>query len=113
MTYNKGPFGFETTAEDVTEGLDLSGKSYLVTGCNSGLGLETVRVLSARGAHVVGAARTEDKARAAFAELGVDGTPVACELSDAASVRACVQALAGRDRAVGGGICNAGSMGGA
>lgn len=38
-------FGKTSTAEDVTAGMDLSGKTALVTGCNSGLGLETMRVL--------------------------------------------------------------------
>jgi WW domain-containing oxidoreductase len=34
-------FGHNATAEEVTEGLNLSGKRILITGCNSGLGLET------------------------------------------------------------------------
>jgi WW domain-containing oxidoreductase len=36
----KGPsgFGYGSTAEDVTDGLSLHGKTMLVTGCNSGLG---------------------------------------------------------------------------
>jgi WW domain-containing oxidoreductase len=51
-------FGYGSTAEDVTEGLSLQGKTMLVTGCNSGLGLETVRVLAKRGARVIAAART-------------------------------------------------------
>ena len=38
---------------DVTQGLDLSGQVGLVTGCNSGLGLETMRVLALRGAHIL------------------------------------------------------------
>jgi NADPH:quinone reductase-like Zn-dependent oxidoreductase len=61
----KGPsgFGYSSTAEDVTEGLSLEGKTILVTGCNSGLGLETMRVLALRGAHVIGTARTEAKAK--------------------------------------------------
>jgi hypothetical protein len=39
-----GPFDKNSTAEDVTAGLDLSGKTALVTGCNSGIGHETMRV---------------------------------------------------------------------
>ena len=47
----ESPFGFESTAEAVTVGLDLTGRTALVTGCNSGLGYETMRVLALRGAH--------------------------------------------------------------
>ena len=36
---------YKRPAEDVTTGMDLSGKTVLVTGCNSGLGSETRRVL--------------------------------------------------------------------
>lgn len=87
-------FGFNSTAEEVTEGLDLSGKTYLVTGCNSGLGLETARVLALRGGHVVGLARTEAKARTALDSIpGTGHQPVACELSDPASVAAAVEAV--------------------
>jgi NAD(P)-dependent dehydrogenase (short-subunit alcohol dehydrogenase family) len=103
-------FGFGSTAEEVTEGVDLSGKRYLLTGCSSGLGLETLRVLSLRGAHVIGAARSEESARRAMAAVSSNGTPVACELSEPASVRASVDAV----RALGGNldgiICNAGIM---
>ena len=45
-------YGSSTTAEQVTDGLDLRDKIYIVTGCNSGLGKETVRVLALRGASV-------------------------------------------------------------
>ena len=54
-------FGFDSTAEQVTEGLDLSGRTYLVTGVNSGLGKETARVLTLRGARIIGLARTQDE----------------------------------------------------
>ena len=37
-------FGEDSTAEDVTRGLDLTGFTYVITGCNSGLGFETMRV---------------------------------------------------------------------
>lgn len=106
-------FGFASTADEVTAGLDLSGTTWLVTGCNSGLGLETTRVLSARGGHVVGLARTADKAAAAFVRLGIpagDATAVACDLSDLDSVRAAVAAVTAMDRRLDGVIANAGIM---
>ena len=103
-------FGYGSTAAEVSEGLDLSGQTFLVTGSNSGLGLETMRVLATRGAHVIAAARTEAKAAAAIASLGVDATPVACELSEPSSVRACVEAVAGLGRRLDGIIANAGIM---
>ena len=52
------PFDADSTAEQVTEGLDLAGKTYAITGANSGLGYETMRVLAMRCAHVIGIART-------------------------------------------------------
>ena len=42
------------TAEAVTEGIDLTGSTALVTGVNSGIGTETMRVLALRGARVLG-----------------------------------------------------------
>ncbi len=108
----KGPsgFGYGSTAEEVTAGLDLSGKTYLVTGCNSGMGFETVRVLSKRGATVIATARTLEKARAATSALSPLIVPVACELSDPASVRACVQTVINSCPPLDGIICNAGIM---
>jgi NAD(P)-dependent dehydrogenase (short-subunit alcohol dehydrogenase family) len=72
MLKPKGPsgFGYGSTAEDVTAGLSLAGKTILVTGCNSGLGLETARVLALRGARVFGTARTKEKADDASAWPG-------------------------------------------
>lgn len=109
------PSGFtsEHTAEQVTEGLDLSGQTWLVTGCNSGLGLETIRVLHARGATIIGAARTVAKANTAFEGLGISGertTAVACELSDLASVRAAVDTVTKQNWRLTGIIANAGIM---
>lgn len=104
------PAGFAaaTTAEQATAGLDLRGRTVLVTGCTSGIGLETMRVLALRGAHVIGTARTMDKGRAACAGVRGRTTPVVLELGDFASVRACaaqVRRLAPRLDAL---VCNAG-----
>jgi WW domain-containing oxidoreductase len=112
MLKGKGPsgFGHASTAEEVTEGLDLRGRTILLTGCNSGIGHETLRVLAKRGAHVIGAARTVEKAKQACAEAGGQTTPVACELSEPASVKACAQRVRELGRPLDAIICNAGIM---
>lgn len=109
---SKGPsgFGYGSTAEQVTEGLSLAGKTILVTGCNSGLGLEAVRVLALRGAKVIGTARTIEKAKEACASVTGQTVPVACELSDPASVRAAVAAITQGGHLLDAIICNAGIM---
>lgn len=87
--FPSGPFGAQSTAEEVTFGLDLTGKTALVTGCNSGLGYETMRVLALRGAHVLGTGRTLEKAKEACASVEGKATPLALELSDFQSVVDC------------------------
>jgi NAD(P)-dependent dehydrogenase (short-subunit alcohol dehydrogenase family) len=86
-------FGYNSTAEEVTAGLDLRGRRILVTGAASGLGLETARVLTLRGAQVVAAARSSEQARQACSVFPGSVEPVACDLSEPASVRACVETL--------------------
>ncbi|MFF2045140.1 oxidoreductase [Kitasatospora sp. NPDC058170] len=54
------------TAEQIP---DQTGRIFVVTGANSGLGLATTRALARRGAHVVLAVRDEEKGRRAVAEL--------------------------------------------
>lgn len=103
-------FGFSSTAEEVTDGVDLSGKTVLITGVNSGLGKETMRVLAARGARVIGAARTLEKAQGACAETEGDTTPIACELSDLSSVASCTDQVKAIGRPLDILICNAGIM---
>ena len=48
---------------------DLTGRVAVVTGANGGLGLETARALSGAGAHVVMAARNQEKAAAAADDI--------------------------------------------
>ncbi len=103
-------FGYSSTAEEITEGLDLSSKTYLVTGSNSGLGAETCRVLSMRGATIVGAARTHEKAAAAVADLPGEGIPLACELSEPDSVRDAVATVVEKGIILDAIIANAGIM---
>ncbi len=108
----QGPsgFGYGTTAEQVTAGLSLTGKTLLVTGCNSGLGAEVLRVLALRGASVIATARTLDKAKQACAAAASETVPLACELSEPASVRSCVEAVKRTGKRLDAIICNAGVM---
>jgi NAD(P)-dependent dehydrogenase (short-subunit alcohol dehydrogenase family) len=111
MLKPRGPsgFGYGSTAEEVTAGLALQGRTVLVTGCNSGLGLETMRVLALRGATVLGAARTLQKASEACRAVG-GAVPLACELAEPASVRACVEAVRRGGHRLDALVCNAGIM---
>lgn len=57
------PFGPYTTAQEVIRDIDLTGKTAVVTGGASNLGLETVRVLAWRGARVIVPVRDTSTAR--------------------------------------------------
>ena len=63
------PFGFSSTAADVLEGVELSGRNVIVTGGAAGIGMETSRALAAAGAAVTIAARRPDEAERAVAEM--------------------------------------------
>jgi NAD(P)-dependent dehydrogenase (short-subunit alcohol dehydrogenase family) len=62
-------FGKHSTAEQVSAGINLSGKYALVTGANTGIGCEVTRVLALRGAHVTLACRDLGKAAVARARI--------------------------------------------
>jgi hypothetical protein len=51
MTRIKTKFGFSTTAAEVLDGVDLTGKTMIVTGGASGIGIETVRAGRGCGDH--------------------------------------------------------------
>src|ERR1700687_4762040 len=95
-------FGAESTADEVLEGIDLSGKRVLVTGVSAGLGVETARALVAHGATVIGTARDLTKARRALAEALAPkpGDPqidlVEADLASLASVRKAASDLIAR-----------------
>ena len=109
-------FGEETTTDDLLEGVDLSGKTALVTGTSSGLGVETARALAARGARVIGAARDLEKAKAATASVRRDAANgggfdlVELDLSSLSSVRECTQRLLDRGGHLDLIVANAGTM---
>jgi NAD(P)-dependent dehydrogenase (short-subunit alcohol dehydrogenase family) len=105
-------FTAESTAEDVTAGIDLTGKIAVVTGCNSGIGFETMRVLALRGAYVVGTGRTIEKAQAACKKVIGVTSPVALELSDFDSIVACARTIRALNAPIDILVCNAAMRGG-
>ena len=66
---------------------DLAGTTVIVTGANSGIGLEAARVFAAKGAHVVFAVREENKGRDAAATVTGSTEVRALDLADLGSVR--------------------------
>ncbi len=106
----RSPFNGDSTAEEVTEGLDLSGQTIAITGANSGLGLETMRVLAMRGAHVIGIARTQAKAEKACSSVDGETTPMFLDLAQWDSVVACAENIRTLNTPLDGLICNAGVM---
>ena len=84
-----------TTTGEVLAGVDLIGRTCLVTGASAGLGVETVRALQSAGFEVVGAVRDLAKGQAALADAGVSCDLVQLDLADLDSVRrAAVEAAA-------------------
>ncbi len=107
----RSAFDEDSTAEAVTAGIDLTGKVAVVTGCNSGIGFETMRVLALRGALVIGTGRTIEKAQAACEKVIGVTIPVALELSDFDSIVACADTVRSLHTPIDMLICNAGMRG--
>ncbi|GAB2916835.1 oxidoreductase [Rhodococcus aerolatus] len=79
---------------------DQTGRTVVVTGANSGLGLQTSLVLASRGARVLMACRNPDKAATALAQVaqrasGPAPETVSLDLADLSSVRAAGEQVAG------------------
>ena len=94
---------------------EQTGRTFVVTGANSGIGLETARELVVRGAHVVLACRDVAKAEAARRTLGGNGSTSTAQLdlTDLDSVTSFAKRLADDHPVVNALVCNAGVMGGA
>lgn len=102
-------FGARSTAEEVLAGIDLFGRTAIVTGGYSGLGLETTRALAAAGASVVVPARRPAVARKAVEGIGGVETEE-LDLSDLGSVRRFAERFVESHRAADIVINNAGIM---
>ncbi|WP_020602073.1 SDR family NAD(P)-dependent oxidoreductase [Spirosoma spitsbergense] len=88
-------FGFRTTADEVAEGVDLTGKRAVVTGAASGIGVETTRTLAKTGAEVTIAVRNlEAGAKVAGEIMTTTGNKrirvAQLDLNDRASINAFV-----------------------
>ena len=80
-------FGHSSTAREVVAGIDLSGRTAVVTGGYSGIGVETVRALAGAGARVIVPARDKAKAEANLKDVDGAVTLAAMDLGDLDSVR--------------------------
>jgi len=97
-------------AHEVVAGLDLSGKTILVTGGYSGIGFETVKALVGAGAHVHVPGRDIDRARKALDGV-IDADHIdKMDLSDLNSVEKFGDNFLSRHKKLDLLICNAGIM---
>jgi NAD(P)-dependent dehydrogenase (short-subunit alcohol dehydrogenase family) len=80
---------------------DLDGRTFLVTGANTGIGKETARALAARGGRIFLACRSPDSGRRAIEEIAAQTGNrelelLTLDLGDLTSVRTCAQTLLAR-----------------
>ncbi len=102
-------FNATSTASEVIKGIDLSGKTAIVTGGNAGIGLETTKVLAAAGATVIVPARDIEKAKKNL--LGIANVEIAAmDLSHPDTIDAFAEQFLASGRALHLLINNAGIM---
>lgn len=92
---------------------DLNGKTYIVTGANSGVGFETTQQLVKQGAHVVMACRRPsagEEARSNFEAPKGTSEVIKCDLADLESIRNFVATFKSKNDRLDGLICNAGMV---
>jgi NAD(P)-dependent dehydrogenase (short-subunit alcohol dehydrogenase family) len=110
-------FNGRTTAAEVLEGLDLTGKTIVVTGSSAGIGGETARAMAAAGAEIVMAARDAEKNAKVAARIRAEQPDaklhlVTLDLADMASVRHAAAEILAAHPKIDALINNAGIMGG-
>lgn len=88
-------FPARTDGADVIRDIDLAGKTAIVTGGYSGIGLETVRALVDAGVDVIVPARSREKAETNLAEIDGDVRVGDMDLADIGSVRRFADEMAG------------------
>ncbi len=91
-------FNAESTASEVIQGISLAGRTALVTGASSGLGIETSRALASAGARVLMAARDPAKLQEAMdavltAQPNAQLEAVHLDLADLDNVRTAAQTV--------------------
>ncbi|WP_373491511.1 SDR family NAD(P)-dependent oxidoreductase [Parasphingorhabdus sp.] len=89
---DRSDFGPTTTADEVLDGIDLTGKLAVITGGASGLGEETARAMAAKGAHIIIPVRDMAKGEAAVAAIktsvpDADIELMECDLGKMASIQ--------------------------
>ncbi len=103
-------FHAKSEGAEVIAGIDLAGKTAIVTGGYSGIGLETVRALAARGMTVLVPVRSPEKAAEALAGVAGEVRTAAMDLGDLGSVRRFGESVVGEVKHLDLLINNAGVM---
>lgn len=99
--------------DEATLSKDISGKTYIVTGANSGVGYETTKQLIKQGGHVIMACRRPDVAEKVAKDFkGLKGSyeVIKCDLADLQSVRDFVEKFLSKYDKLDGLMCNAGMV---
>lgn len=103
-------FHARSTAAEVADSVDLTGKFAIVTGGYSGLGLETVRAIAAKGAKVLVPVRSAEKAAESLAAVEGDVFSAPMDLADLSSVKAFAETVRSQHHTLDLLINNAGIM---